>query len=145
MRASYILKFVAVILAVALSACGAIQAQREAQVQKQQVIEKQMDIAHIWVTNGDAPAGKPFQVLGPVTYSEPFTPDAIDSHKMNSKLKDLALAKYTNDVDAVIKAHSDVSPDGNTVTVTAEAIKFESSADREAMHRMNAGIVASPK
>lgn len=145
MRASYILKFIAVILAVALCACAQIQAQREAQVQKQQTFEKSLDIAHIWVTDGDAPPGKPYQVLGPVTYSEPFSPDAIDSHKMNNKLKDLALAKYTNDVDAVIKAHSDVSPDGNTVTVTAEAIRYEQSADREAMHKMNEGMIASPK
>ncbi len=149
MKASGLLKLLVVFLTVALSACAAIQAQRAAQEEKQQAFVKHMDIAHIWVTEGDPPAGKPYQVLGDLNYTQQISPeniaDAIDAHKMNEKLKQMANEKYPDSVDAVIKAHSDVSNDGSLVTVTAQAIQYESSADREAMHKMTEGMIASPK
>jgi hypothetical protein len=148
MRSRYFSTLLVIFLSLTLSACAAIEAQRKAQEQKQEAFAKHMDIAHIWVTEGDAPQGKPYHVLGEIKYSENVTPetiaDAIDAHKMNEKLKQMAYKKYPDDVDAVIKAHSDVSTDGNLVTVTAQAIQYESSADREMMHKMNEGIVASP-
>jgi uncharacterized protein involved in high-affinity Fe2+ transport len=141
-------KLVAVFLSVSLSACAAIEAQRQANEVKQQQYVQHMDIAHIYVTPDDAPAGKPYKVLGELTYSEKINPedvaDAIDAHKMNEKLKAMANEKYPDSVDAVIKAHSDVSSDGSLMTVNAEAIQFDSSTDREALHHMNEGLVASP-
>ncbi len=148
MRSSQLSKLVALLVCVGLSACAAIEAQRQANVVKQQQFATHMDIAHIYVTPDDAPAGKPYKVLGDLTYSEKINPenvaDAIDAHKMNEKLKDMANQKYPDSVDAVIKAHSDVSSDGTLMTVNAEAIQFESSTDREALHHMNEGMVASP-
>jgi len=148
MRSSHLSKLVALLLAFSLSACASIQAQRQAQQQKEQQFVQHIDIAHIYVTPEDAPAGKPYKVLGDLTYSEKINPEnvaeAIDAHKMNEKLKSMANTKYPDQVDAVIKAHSDVSNDGTLMTVNAQAIQFESSADREAMHHMNEGMVASP-
>ncbi len=148
MRSSQLSKLVALLLSVSLSACAAVQAQRQANEVKQQQFAQHIDIAHIYVTPDDAPAGKPYTVLGTLTYSEKINPenvaDAIDAHRMNEKLKAMANTKYPDSVDAVIKAHSDVSNDGTMMTVSAEAIQFESSADREAMHHMNEGMVASP-
>jgi len=63
---------------------------------------------------------------------------------MQDRLKSMALEKYPDTVDAVIKEDSEVSPDGSTVTVSAEAIQYESSTDRNALHHMNEGLVASP-
>ena len=148
MQSSHLSKLVALLLAFGLSACAQIQAQRAAQQQKEQQFVQHIDIAHIYVTPEDAPAGKPYKVLGDLTYSEKINPEnvaeAIDAHKMNEKLKSMANTKYPDQVDAVIKAHSDVSNDGTLMTVNAQAIQFESSADREAMHHMNEGMVASP-
>jgi hypothetical protein len=148
MRSSHLSKLVAIGLALALPACAAIQAQRAAQEQKQQEFVQHMDIAHIFVTPDDAPADKPYKVLGDLTYSQKIDPnnvaDAIDAHQMNEKLKSMANEKYPDAVDMVIKAHSDVSDDSTRMTVTGTAIQFESSADREAMHHMNEGLVASP-
>jgi len=148
MRLSQLSKLVALFLSVTLSACAAVQAERQAHEVQQQQFAQHIDIAHIYVTPDDAPAGKPYTVLGTLTYSEKINPenvaDAIDAHRMNEKLKAMANAKYPDSVDAVIKAHSDVSSDGTLMTVSAQAIQFESSADREAMHHMNEGMVASP-
>jgi hypothetical protein len=98
----------------------------------------------VWVTTGEPPAGKPYNKLGELKYTEPFTPDAIDAAKMQDRLKAMALQKYPDTVDAVIKEDSEVSADGSTVTVSAEAIQYESSTDRNALHHMNEGLVASP-
>ena len=144
MRSLTLAKLVAIGLALSLCACGAIEAQRQAEEQKKQEFVHRVDTAHVWVTTGEPPAGKPYTKLGDLKYTEPFTPDAIDSAKMQDKLKAMALQKYPDTVDAVIKEDSEVSPDGSTVTVSAEAIQYESSTDRNALHHMNEGLVASP-
>ena len=132
------------VAAFALSSCAAVEAQRQAQEQKQQVYEKHLDIAHIYVTPDDPPPNKPFTVLGDVTYNEPFSPDAINEAKIKDKLKSMAYAKWPDTLDALVKEKEDVSDDGSTVKVSAQAIQFESSTDRAMLHKMNEGIVVSP-
>ncbi len=135
---------VAIGLALNFCACGAIEAQRQAEEAKKQEFVHRVDMAHIWVTTGVPPTGKEYTVLGDINYTEPFTPDAIDAAKMQDKLKKIAFDKYPDTVDAVIKEDSNVSADGSTVTVTAQAIQYASSVDRTALHKMNEGLVASP-
>ena len=130
--------------ALALSSCAAVEAQRQEQQQKQVKFEQKLDIAHIYVTPDDPPPNKPFTVLGKVDYTEPFTPDAINEAKIRDKLKDMAYKKWPDTLDAIVKEKTDVSDDGSTVKVTAEAIQFESSTDRAMLHKMNEGIVVSP-
>ncbi|MGH7779767.1 MAG: hypothetical protein ACREQR_08060 [Candidatus Binataceae bacterium] len=144
MRSSTILKFMAIGLAFTLTACGVIQAQRNAEAAKKEVFVHRVDMAHIWVTTGDPPPGKPYTVLGPMSYTVPFTPDAIDAAEMKEKLKKIAYAKWPDTIDAIIKEDSSVSSDGSTVTVTAQAIAYDSTVDRNALHHMNEGLVASP-
>src|SRR5580704_13414966 len=117
MRSSKILTWVAIGLALWISGCAAA---REQEVQKQQVFEHRVDMAHIWVTTEGPPAGKPYSELGDVTYTEPFTPDAI------------------------VNENQTTSADGSQITVTGKAIKYDSSVDREALHHMNENMVASP-
>jgi len=144
MRASTFWKLAAIGVALNLCACGAIEAQRQAEEAKKQEFVTRVDTAHVWVTTGEPPAGKPYTKLGDISYSEPFTPDAIDAAKMQDRLKKIGLQKYPDTLDAIIKEDSKVSDDGSTVTVTAEAIQYESSTDRNALHHMNEGLVASP-
>lgn len=144
MRSLTLAKLVAIGLALNFCACGAIEAQRQAEEAKKQEFVQRVDTAHVWVTTGEPPAGKPYTKLGELKYTEPFTPDAIDAAKMQDRLKKMALDKYPDTVDAVIKEDSEVSADGSTVTVSAEAIQYESSTDRNALHHMNEGLVASP-
>ncbi len=130
--------------AIALSACAAIQAEQQEREQKQQVANQKLDITHIYVTPDDAPSNKPYTVLGDVSYNEPFSPDAISEGKIKTKLKDLGYAKWPDTLDALVDEKTDVSDDGSTVKVSAKAIQFESSTDREMLHHMNEGMVASP-
>jgi len=139
-----IFSLMALTLALGLSGCGAVEAERQAEVQRQQVVQHRMDVAHIWVTTEGPPAGKPYTTLGDLTYTEPFTPDAIEEDKITDRLKKMALDKWPDDIDAIVDENTAVSPDATSFTVSAKAIKYDSSVDREALHHMNEGLVASP-
>ena len=132
------------VAAVALSSCAAVEAQRAEQAKKQETFVQRVDIAHIYVTPDDPPSNKPYTVLGDVTYSEPFTPEAINEAKIKDKLKSMGYAKWPDTLDALVQEKSDVSDDGTTVKVSAKAIQYESSTDRAMLHKMNEGMVASP-
>ena len=134
MQSSKILTWAAIGLALWISGCAAA---RQEEIQKQQVFEHRVDTAHVWVTTEGPPAGKPYSELGPLTYTVPFSPDAIDEAKINDKLKAMALAKWPDTIDAIVNEDQTTSADGSQVTVTAKAIKFDSSVDREALHHLN--------
>jgi len=144
MRSSKIPKLLAIGLALGVSACGAVQAARQAQEAKQQVFVPRVDMAHIWVTTESPPAGKPYTELGDLSYTEPFSPDAIEESKISDKLKKMAFDKWPDTIDAIVNENQSISADGSQITVTAKAIKYDSSVDREALHHMNEGMVASP-
>lgn len=144
MVSSKILKVVAIGLVFGLSACASINAGRQAEQEKAQQVTHRMDMAHIWVTTEAPPAGKPFTELGQLSYSEPFTPDAIDEALIKDRLKKMAFEKWPDTIDAIVDENQTISNDGAQVTVTGKAIQYESSVDRAMMHKMNEGMVASP-
>src|SRR6266403_5055264 len=112
MRSSKILRLMAIGLALGVSACGAMEAQRATEVQRQQEVTHRMDVAHIWVTTEAPPAGKPYSKLGDLSYTEPFTPDAIDEAKITEKLKKMALEKWPDTSDAIVDENQTIAPDG---------------------------------
>jgi hypothetical protein len=144
MRSSKFLPLVAIGLAIGLVGCGAIEAQRAAEEQKKQAFITRVDTAHVWVTTESPPPGKPYQVLGELSYTVPFSPDAIEESEITDKLKKMAMEKWPDTIDAVVKEQQDVSADGSTITIKGEAIQYDSSVDRTALHKMNEGLVASP-
>ena len=131
-------------LALGLSACGAMEAARHEEEQKQAVFVHRVDMAHIWVTTEAPPPGKPYSTLGELSYTEPFSPDAIEEANITDKLKKMAFEKWPDTIDAIVDENQTISADGSQVTVTAKAIAYDSSVDRNALHHMNEGLVASP-
>jgi hypothetical protein len=127
--------------------CAAMMADRKAQEEHRQEVVHRMDTAHIFVTTGDIPKSKPYKVLGDLKYSAPFSTVAIDTGQIEARLKAMALEKYPDDADAVIKANGDVDCSGPTVmvVVTGEVIKFDSSANRTLTRNMMDDLVVSPK
>ena len=143
MRSSKLLTLLAIGLTFALSACSAMEAARREQAQKQQVFEQRVDKAHIWVTTEAPGAGKPYTELGELKYTEPFTPDAIDEAKISDKLKAMALAKWPDTIDAIVNEDRTTSADGSQITVTAKAIKYDSSVDRDKLRHMQDSLTVS--
>src|ERR1700680_2450782 len=121
MRSSKILPLLAIGLTFVLSACGAMEAARHEQEQKQQVFEHRVDMAHIWVTTEAPASGKPYKELGDLSYTEPFTPDAIDEAKISDKLKAMAFAKWPDTIDAIVDENHTTSAAGPKCTVTPKA------------------------
>ena len=142
---SKILTLLAVGLALGISGCAAVEAARSAEVEKQKSFEHRVDTAHIWVTTQAAPAGKPYSTLGELNYTEPFSPDAIDEAQINNRLKKIALEKWPDMIDAIVDENQTTSADGSQITVTAKAIKYDSSVDRDALHHMRDGLTVSGK
>ena len=145
MRSSKFLPLLAIGLAFGLSACGAMEAARSEQRQKQVTFEHRVDMAHIWVTTEAPASGKPYKELGDLSYTEPFTPDAIDEAKISDKLKAMAFAKWPDTIDAIVDENQTTSTDGSQITVTAKAIAYDSSVDRDALHHMQDGLTVSGK
>jgi hypothetical protein len=129
------------------SGCAAVLADRKAHDERHAQMVHRMDSAHVFVTSSDLPKDKPYKVLGDLKYSAPFSTVTIDTAEIESQLKAMALAKYPDSADAVIKANGDVDCSGPAVmvNVTGEVIQFESSADRVAMHNVTENLVVSPK
>jgi hypothetical protein len=69
MRSSKILTLLAIGLALASSGCGALEAARSEQIEKQMAFEHRVDTAHVWVTTEAPPAGKPYSTLGELSYN----------------------------------------------------------------------------
>jgi hypothetical protein len=143
MRSSKLLTLLAIALSLGISACSAMEAARQEQAQKQQVFEQRVDKAHIWVTTEAPGAGKPYTELGELKYTEPFTPDAIDEAKISDKLKAMALAKWPDTIDAIVNEDQTTSADGSQITVTAKAIKYDSSVDRDKLRHMQDSLTVS--
>jgi hypothetical protein len=143
MRSSKILTLFAIGLSLGISACSAMEAARQEQEQKQQTFVHRVDMAHIWVTTEAPASDKPYKELGDLTYTEPFTPDAIDEAKISDKLKAMAFAKWPDTIDAIVDENQTTSTDGSQVTVTAKAIAYDSSVNRDALHHMQDGLSVS--
>jgi hypothetical protein len=144
MRSSKILTLLVIGLVLESSGCAAVDAARSERVEKQMAFEHRVDTAHVWVTTGAPPAGKPYSTLGELSYTEPFSPEAIDEAKISDKLKKIALEKWPDMIDAIVNENQTVSADGSQITVTGKAIQYDSSVDRAALHHLNDDLVASP-
>ena len=83
-------------------------------------------------------------MLGELSYTEPFSPDAIAEGKISDRLKKMVLEKWPDMIDAIVNENQTVSPHGSQITVTGKAIQYDSSVNRAALHHLNDNLVASP-
>jgi predicted aconitase len=115
-----------VLLGAALGAtgCQAMQTQRQNTPEMIQQGNTMLDRQRILMSTGGL--DDPYDKLGDLSYSEPFSPDAIDSTHINEKLRDLALAKWGRQVDAIVHITTKVGGDGSTLTVSATAVRIKS-------------------
>jgi hypothetical protein len=81
---------------------------------------------YIYVTAESLP-GQCYRDLGTIQFDEPFANATIDADgsEMAKKIRALAVAKYPNDVDAIISLRSEQNEVGTTVTVAGEAAEIE--------------------
>ena len=144
MRSKFLCGLLAASVAIIFCGCAAVQAERQAEEKRQEQFVRTVDLAHVWVTTEKPSDAKPYTILGSVKYTVPFSPDAIDTQEESHRLKALAYAKWPDKLDALIDEKQSLSADASAVTVSADAIQYASSTDRQALHNMNNGLVVSP-
>jgi hypothetical protein len=117
----FLLSALPLMLSLALSACGAVEAQHQKEEQLK-VAEATMNRENIYVSASDIPYPK--RVLGKLDYSETFSPDAIETSNVNEKLRKIAIERYGDEVDAIIEVHIDVDDTATQVNVAAQAVRI---------------------
>jgi hypothetical protein len=124
--------------AIALGAmgCQAMQMQQENTPKMIQQGNTMLDRQRILMSTGGL--DDPYDKLGDLSYSEPFSPDAIDSTHINEKLRDLALAKWGRQVDAIVHITTKVGSDASTLTVSAAAVRIKSDSCSYCRHNNEA-------
>lgn len=124
LRGSFYLNF-AIGLAViaAVTGCASFEAQQKKEAELN-AAEISMNRTQIFVSNSDI--SYPHRNLGKLEYTEPFSPDAIDTEKINNKLRAMAIDRFGDEVDAIENAHSDINDDGTKVTASGEALRITS-------------------
>ena len=124
----FFLRALAIIVALCcMAACqAAIQEQQE---QKAIAIKRDttLDRQRILISTGDL--SNPHEKLGDLNYSEPLNSDTIDSTHINEKLRQMAIDKWGNQVDALIFLKSGPNADATMITASCVAVRVIGDCD----------------
>ncbi len=126
MMNSHKLGLVGIMLAGALCipACQAYVQQRQAEHQEQRQLAIQEDHGRILIYTGGIQ--RAYDKLGDLGYSDPLNGETIDTHHINEKLREMAIARWGNNVDAIIHVSTKVGgADTPTISVSGEAVKMK--------------------
>ncbi|HEY2524909.1 MAG TPA: hypothetical protein VGI29_07610 [Candidatus Binataceae bacterium] len=123
-----LLRALAIVIALCcMASCqAAIQAQQE---QKAVALKRDttFDRERILISTGDL--SNPHEKLGDLSYSEPLNSESIDSTHINEKLRQMAIDKWGNQVDALIFLKSGPSADATMITASCVAVRVIGDCD----------------
>jgi len=96
----------------------------------------------IYVSAGEVPSVC-YHDLGGVSFTEPFTSAAMDGDgvQMATKLRALAIEKYPDEADAVIKVQTQQNDVGTIVTVNGEVVQLQQGHTVECAMRKAPGVL----
>jgi hypothetical protein len=124
----FFLRALAIVIALCcMAACqAAIQEQQE---QKAIAIKRDttLDRQRILISTGDL--SNPHEKLGDLSYSEPLNSENIDSTHINEKLRQMAIDKWGNQVDALIFLKSGPNADATMITASCVAVRVIGDCD----------------
>lgn len=104
-----------------MAACKAAIQQQEQKKAEIRYFNTTVDRERILISTGDL--SNPHEKLGDLSYSEPLNADAIDSTHINEKLRQMAIDKWGNQVDAIIDVKSAPNGDASMVTASGVAVR----------------------
>lgn len=114
---------IGLLIAVALGAAGCQAYEQQQQAKRERIHKGNVILDRQRVLMSTGGFSLPYRKLGELTYTVPFSPEAIEGPHINQQLRKMAIAKWGRQVDAIIHISSKVGADASTVTVTAEAIR----------------------
>ena len=114
-------KFVAIVPAMLLvAACQSYVQQQE--VQHQANVEQD----HLRLIVDTSDLTEPYEKLGQLSYSDPLNGETIDTEHINEKLRQMAIERWGQQVDAIILVTTKVGgADTSTISVTGEAVRIK--------------------
>jgi hypothetical protein len=114
----------AMLSATCLSACQTLIQKQQAKVEAEHKIEVKLDTLRLMVYTSDL--NEPYEKLGELSYTDPLNGDTIDTEHINEKLRQMAIARWGTQVDAIILVTTKVGgADPPTISVTGEAIRMK--------------------
>jgi hypothetical protein len=120
-RIAFHAKFLAIIPAMLLmAACQSYVQQQEVQ----RKINLEQDHLRLMVYTSDLT--EPYEKLGHLGYSDPLNGETIDTDHINEKLRQMAIDRWGQQVDAIILVTTKVGgADASTISVTGEAVRIK--------------------
>jgi hypothetical protein len=104
----------------AMTACQAYVQQQETAHQ----ISVEQDHLRLLVYTSDLPV--PYEKLGDLSYTDPLNGETIGSDHINEKLRLMAIARWGQQVDAIIHVSTKVGgADAQSISVTGEAVRLK--------------------
>lgn len=117
------LAFLATALAMPLAGCQAAAQQYQDTIAGGHNANLEEDRLRLMVYTSDLAV--PYQKLGDLSYTDPLNGDTIDTDHINEKLRDMAIARWGQQVDAIIHVTTKVGgADTPTISVTGEAVRL---------------------
>ncbi|HVA83918.1 MAG TPA: hypothetical protein VNF28_03370 [Candidatus Binataceae bacterium] len=81
----------------------------------------EQDRLRLMIYTGDL--GVPYQELGDLSYTDPLNGETIDIDHINEKLRQMAIARWGQQADAIIHVTTKVGD--TTISVTGEAVRLK--------------------
>ncbi|HEV7989183.1 MAG TPA: hypothetical protein VGP23_11905 [Candidatus Binataceae bacterium] len=103
-----------------VAACQSYVQQQE--VQHQANVEQD----HLRLIVDTSDLTEPYEKLGQLSYSDPLNGETIDTEHINEKLRQMAIERWGQQVDAIILVTTKVGgADTSTISVTGEAVRIK--------------------
>jgi hypothetical protein len=104
--------------------CQAVVQQYQANVEAEHRVAVEQDHLRLMVYTSDL--GVPYEKLGNLSYTDPLNGETIDTDHINEKLRQMAIARWGQQVDAIIHVTTKVGgADTATISVTGEAVRLK--------------------
>src|SRR5512146_3151882 len=106
-----------------MASCQSLVQQQQAKAEAEHKIEVKLDTFRLMVYTSDL--NEPYEKLGDLSYTDPLNGDTIDTDHINEKLRQMAIARWGTQVDAIIFVTTKVGGAPPTIAVTGEAVRMK--------------------
>ena len=108
-----------------MAACSSYIQQQRAIVESSNKARVEDDRLRLMIYTSDIT--EPYEKLGELSYTDPLNGETIHTEHINEKLRDLAIARWGQQVDAIIHVTTKVGgTDTTTISVKGEAVRIKS-------------------
>ncbi len=108
-----------------MAACSSYIQQQRAIVESSNKARVEDDRLRLMIYTSDIT--EPYEKLGELSYTDPLNGETIHTEHINEKLRDLAIARWGQQVDAIIHVTTKVGgTNTTTISVKGEAVRIKS-------------------